>query len=220
MAWFDDLRAAVASLFGRRAAERDMEEEMRFHLEMEARRHQAAGVPPAEARRMAARDFGGIERFKEDARDDTSGRWFQDIGQDVRYGARALRRRPLFTGVAALTLALGIGATTALFSVVKAVLLTPLPYGDPEGVAVIWSSWKGFPQTWLSYDEYEAYDAEIPAFANVGLFTDGAVNLVEGGEPERVRAGFVTEDVFSILGVQPVFGRGFTKDEDKPGGAR
>jgi predicted permease len=220
MAWFDDLRAAVASLFGRRAAEREMEEEMRFHLEMEARRHQAAGVPPAEARRMAARDFGGIERFKEDARDDTSGRWFQDIGMDLRYGARSLRRRPLFTGVAALTLALGIGATTALFSVVKAVLLTPLPFGNPEGVAVIWSSWKGFPQTWLSYDEYEAYDAEIPAFANVGLFTDGAVNLIEGGEPERIRAGFVTEDVFSILGVQPMIGRGFTKDEDKPGGAR
>ena len=220
MAWYHDLSGAVASLFGRRSAEREMEEEMRFHLEMEARRHQAAGVPPAEARRMAARDFGGIERYKEDVRDESGARWFQDIGQDLRHGARSLRRRPMFTSVAALTLALGIGATTALFSVVKAVLLTPLPYGNPEGVAVIWSAWKGFDQTWLSYDEYEAYDAEIPAFANVGLFTDGAVNLMAGGEPERIRAGFVTEDVFSVLGVEPLLGRGFTKDEDRPGGAR
>ena len=220
MAWYHDLPGKLGSLFGRRSAEREMEEEMRFHLEMEARRHEAAGVPPAEARRIAARDFGGIERFKEDVRDETAARWFQDIGQDLRHGARSLRRRPLFTSVAALTLALGIGATTALFSVVKAVLLTPLPYGNPEGIAVIWSAWRGFDQTWLSYDEFEAYDAEIPAFANVGLFTDGAVNLTDGGEPERIRAGFVTDDVFSILGVEPLLGRGFTKDEDRVGGAR
>jgi predicted permease len=219
MAWYHELGSTIAALFGRRA-EREMEEEMRFHLEMEARRHEGEGVPPAEARRMAARDFGGVERFKEVARDETGARWFQDIGQDLRYGGRSLRRRPMFTAVAALTLALGIGATTALFSVVKAVLLTPLPYGNPEGIAVIWSAWKGFDQTWLSYDEYEAYDSEIPAFANVGLFTDGAVNLTEGGEPERIRAGYVTEDVFSILGVEPMLGRGFTKDEDRPGGAR
>ncbi len=219
MAWYHELSSTIASLFGRRTAERELEEEMRFHLEMEARRHQAEGVAPAEARRRAARDFGGVERYKEVARDETGGRWLHDIGGDLRYGIRTLRRRPMFTAVATLTLALGIGATTALFSVVKAVLLTPLPYGNPEGIAVLWSAWKGFDQTWLSYDEFEAYDAEIPAFANVGLFDDGAVNITTGGEPERVRAGFVTEDVFSVLGVTPMLGRGFTKEEDRPGGA-
>jgi putative ABC transport system permease protein len=220
MAWYHDLHSAIASLFGRREAEQELEEEMRFHLEMETRRHEAAGVSRAEARRRAARDFGGVERYKEVARDEAPAKWLQDIGLDLRYGIRTLVRRPMFTTVAALTLALGIGATTALFSVVKAVLLTPLPYGQPERIAVIWSAWKGFDQTWLSYDEFEAYDAEIPSFENVGLFTDGAVNLIEGGEPERIRAGFVTYDVFSILGVEPTLGRGFTKDEDRPGGPR
>ena len=220
MTWYRELVSRIGALFGRRTAEQDLREEMRFHLEMEARRHIAAGVRPEEARRIAARDFGGVERFKEDVRDERGARWFQDIGGDLRYGIRTLARRPLFTTMAVLTLALGIGATTALFSVVKAVLLTPLPYGDPDRIAVIWSAWKGFDQTWLSYDEFEAYDSEIRAFANVGLFSDGAVNITENGEPERVRAGFVTEDVFSVLGVQPALGRGFTKDEDRPGGAR
>jgi predicted permease len=219
MAWYHELQSTIASMFGRRKAESELEEEMRFHIEMEARRHEADGATRAEARRMAARDFGGIQRYKEDVREETGAPWLRDISQDLRYGIRTLRRRPMFTAVATLTLALGIGATTALFSVVKAVLMTPLPYGNPEGIAVIWSAWKGFDQTWLSYDEFEAYDAEIPAFANVGLFTDGAVNF-GGAEPERIRAGFVTEDIFSILGVKPMLGRGFTKDEDRPGGAR
>ena len=220
MTWYREMLSRIGALFGRHAAEQDLREEMRFHLEMEASRHIAAGVPPTEARRMAARDFGGVERFKEDVRDERGARWFQDFGGDLRYGIRTLARRPLFTAMAVLTLALGIGATTALFSVVKAVLLTPLPYGNPERIAVLWSAWKGFDQTWLSYDEYEAYDSEIRAFANVGLFADGAVNITENGEPERIRAGFITEDVFSILGVQPMLGRGFTKEEDRPGGAR
>jgi putative ABC transport system permease protein len=148
----------------------------------------------------------------------TLGAGLRDIMQDARVGARTLRRRPGFTIVAALTLALGVGASTALFGVVKAVLLTPLPYGRPDGLAVVWSAWKGFDQTWLSYDEYEAWKADIPAFANVGLFSDGAVNLTEGGESERLRAGFVTYDVFSILGVDPLLGRGFTREEDVPNG--
>ena len=220
MTWYRELVSRISALLGRRTAERDLREEMRFHLEMEASRHIAAGVPPREARRIAARDFGGVERFKEDVRDERGARWFQDIGGDLRYGLRTLARRPLFTTMAVLTLALGIGATTALFSVVKAVLLTPLPFGNPDRIVVLWSAWKGFDQTWLSYDEFEAYDSEIRAFANVALFTDGAVNIIENGEPERIRAGFVTEDVFPVLGVQPALGRGFTKDEDRPSGAR
>ena len=220
MAWYHELHSALAAMFSRRTAERELDEEMRFHLEMEAKAHVESGLSVAEARRVAARDFGGVERFKEGVRDERGARWLQDIGQDLRYGIRTLRRRPMFTMVATLTLALGIGATTALFSVVKAVLLTPLPYRDPDGIAVLWSAWKGFDQTWLSYDEFEAYDSEIPAFANVGIFSDGAVNLTDGGEPERIRAGFVSEDVFGILGVEPLLGRGFTKDEDRPNGAR
>jgi putative ABC transport system permease protein len=146
--------------------------------------------------------------------------WLENAAHDVRFAVRTLKRRPGFSVVAALTLALGIGATTALFGVVKAVLLTPLPYREPAGVAVLWSSWKGFDQTWLSYDEYEGWKADIPAFANVGLFSDGSVNLTEGAEPERMRAGFINVDVFPVLGVEPMLGRGFTREEDVPNGPR
>ena len=142
----------------------------------------------------------------------------EDLAQDARFGFRTLRRRPGFTAVASLTLALGIGASTALFGVVKAVLLTPLPYSRPEGIAVLWSSWTGFDQTWLSYDEYEEWKTDIPAFANVGIFSDGAVNLTEDGESERIRTGFIDRDILPILGVQPALGRNFTAEEDIPNG--
>ena len=218
MAWYHALRSAAASLLGRRAMEQEMDEEMRFHLEMEARRLEQSGLSRSEARRQAARDFGGVERHKEGVRDERGARGLEDVGQDLRYAMRTLRRRPGFTAVAVITLALGIGATTALFGVVKAVLMAPLPYRDPASVAVLWSAWTGFDQTWLSYDEYEAWDSEIPAIDNVGLYSGSSMVFSGEGEPERVRAALVTEDLFQVLGVEPAIGRGFTREEDQPGG--
>src|SRR5689334_2445700 len=198
-----------------------MVEEIQFHLEMEARRLvKEKGLSEEEARYAAQRAFGGVERHKDSVRDERGTSFVEDLGQDARFAVRTLRRRPGFTAVAALTLALGIGASTTLFGVVKAVLLTPLPYGHPEGIAVLWSAWKGFDQTWLSYDEYEGWKSDIPAFANVGIFSDGAINLTENGESERLRAGYLDRDILPILGVQPALGRGFTAEEDVPNGPR
>ena len=118
-----------------------------------------------------------------------------------------------------LTLALGIGATSAVFGLVQQVLLTPLPYGHPEGVVVVWSAWKGFDQTWLSYDEWEGWKARVGAFADIGLYTDGSATI-DGSSPERVRAANVQRSVLPILGVRPERGRDFTADEDRPGGPR
>lgn len=218
MAWYHEVAASIRSLTGKEKEEQMTDEEMRFHLEMETQRHLDGGLPPDEARRRAAISFGGVDRHKEGVRDERGTRWLEDLGQDLRYAIRTLGRRPGFTSVAALTLALGIGATTALFGVVKTVLLTPLPYGNPEQIAVVWSAWTGFDQTWLSYDEYEAWDTEIPAIADVGIFTDGAINLGGEEEPERVRSANVGEDVFRILGVTPLLGRGFLPEEDQPDG--
>lgn len=187
---------------------------------MEARQREAAGLAPDAAQREARRAFGPVARYREEVWDERRASWLEHLEQDARFAWRSLRRRAGFTAIAVLTLALGIGATTTLFGVVKAVFLEPLPYTAPDGIAVVWSSWKGFDQTWLSYDEYEAYGAEIPAFADVGIFSDGAITLTGSGEPERLRAGFVGANVFSILGVAPVAGRGFTSAEDRPGGAR
>ncbi|MGH7562945.1 MAG: ABC transporter permease, partial [Gemmatimonadota bacterium] len=138
--------------------------------------------------------------------------------QDLRYAFRTLRKSPGFTVVAVLTLALGIGATTAIFSVINGVLLEPLPYAAPERTVMLWSSWKDFPQTWVSYDEFEAYRDEMGAFEEVGLWYGGLSATVEGrGEPERVPAVAVTQNLFRILGVEPALGRVFVPEEDAPG---
>jgi predicted permease len=219
MAWYHEVGAAARALVRRRQDELELDEEVRFHLEMEARAHERAGLAPDEARRRAKRSFGGVDRYKEEVRDERGTRWLDDVLQDARFAWRALRRRPGLTIVAALTLALGIGATTTLFGVVKSVLLTPLPWSRPESLAVVWSAWKGFDQTWLSYDEWEAYRADVRAFADVALFTDGATTLTGGtGEPERLRGGSVSANLFRVLGVSPVLGRAFTEEEDRPNG--
>jgi putative ABC transport system permease protein len=219
MAWYHPLVTAFDALARRGREERRMDDEMRFHLEMEARRLvRETGISEEEAAMAAKRAFGGVERHKDAVRDERGTSWLEDLAQDTRFGVRTLRRRPGFTAVASLTLALGIGASTALFGVVKAVLLTPLPYDKPEGIAVLWSAWKGFDQTWLSYDEYEGWKADIPAFANVGLYSDGAVNLTANDESERLRAAFINRDVLPVLGVEPMLGRGFTAEEDVPNG--
>jgi len=193
MAWYHELRAAARALVRRRQDERELDEEVRFHLDMEARALERAGLHPEEARRQALRAFGGVDRYKEEVRDERGTRSLEDLAQDARFAWRALRRRPGLTAVATLTLALGIGATTALFGVVKSVLLTPLPWRDPGSIAMVWSAWKGFDQTWLSYDEWEAYRADVKAFADIAIFNDGATTLAGGtGEPERVRGGSVS----------------------------
>src|ERR1043165_2634279 len=164
------LRLAIAegfrSLFLRRRADSEMDEEMRFHLEMERNKLERSGaLGRTEAERHAAVSFGGVERYKDEVRDARGLSWLEDAVSDTRFAARSLARRPGFTAVATLTLALGIGATTTLFGVVERVLLTPLPYSDPASLAVVWSAWKGFDQTWLSYDEWGGWKARVPAFA-------------------------------------------------------
>jgi putative ABC transport system permease protein len=217
MAWQHELKSAAGSLIGRRREEREMNEEMRFHIDMETKRLIATGLDPKEAHQRAIRDFGGVAWHSDNVRDERGTSFVEEAWSDVRFAARSLARRPGFTLMATLTLALGIGATTTLFSVVKRALLTPLPYGNADGIAVVWSAWKGFDQTWLSYDEWEGWKARIPAFADIGLYSDGAITL-DGDQPERVRSTSAHANIFPILGVRPALGRNFSADEDRPGG--
>lgn len=219
MAWYHEVKSTLGALAGKRREEREMDEEVRFHIEMETKRNIEAGMSESEARRHAVKNFGGVERHKDEVRDERGTGFFDDATSDLRFAARSLARRPGFTAVATITLALGIGATTTLFSVVKQVLLTPLPYDKPEGLAVVWSAWKGFDQTWLSYDEWEGWKARIPAFADIALFSDGSATF-DGESPERVRVAFVHATLFPILGVRPMHGRNFAAEEDKPNGPR
>ena len=138
--------------------------------------------------------------------------------QDLRFGARALRRQPTFALIATLTLALGIGANAAIFSVVNAVLLRPLPWSDPDRAVMIWSRWTAFDKTWVAEGEVLDYRRRSQTLAEVAAWGDGQVNLTGDGEPERVSAANVTANLFSTLGVTPIIGRTFTAQEDLPNG--
>jgi predicted permease len=140
--------------------------------------------------------------------------------QDLRFGARTLARNPGFAAVAILTLALGVGANAAIFSVVNAVLLRPLPWSEPDRAVMIWSRWTAFEKTWVSDGEVNGYRGESRTLAEVGAWDDGQVNLTGDGDPERVSAGSVTANLFSVLGVAPIRGRVFTPQEDVPNGPR
>ena len=140
------------------------------------------------------------------------------FGQDLRFGARSLRRNPGFAAIAALTLALGFGATAAIFSVVNAVLLRPLPWRDADRAVMIWSRWTAFDKTWVAEGEVLDYRRRATTLTEVAAWGDAQVNLTGTGEPERVAAGFVTANTFSTLGVAPILGRTFTAHEDVPNG--
>ena len=139
---------------------------------------------------------------------------------DLRFGARALRRNPGFAAIAILTLALGIGANAAIFSVVNAVLLRPLPWSEPDRAIMIWSKWTAFDKTWVATGEVVDYRRRATTLAEVAAWCDGQVNLTGDGDPERVAAGGVTANLFSTLGVAPLLGRTFSAAEDVPNGPR
>ena len=207
----------LSRLLRRRAAfERTMDDEMRFHLEMEARELERQGMSPEEARRAARVAFGGVERFKEDGRDARGGRVLDELRRDAVYAVRAARRAPVFTLVAVLTLALGIGATTAIFSVVRGVLLRELPFAEPERLVRVWSAapTRNETRSPLSIPDFEDWrrqgTAPGAAFERMAAFSTlpSGLVLTEGeGEPVRLRTAFVSEDFFTTLGVRPLVGR-------------
>jgi putative ABC transport system permease protein len=137
--------------------------------------------------------------------------------QDLRFALRSLARQPGFTLVALLTLALGIGANTAIFGIVNAVLLRPLPYHEPDRVVLLWSHWTNWSKTWVSQGELVDYQEQARSLEHVGAFSSTSFNLTGGGDPLRVLAAQVQPEIFAALGAQPIAGRVFTADEDRPG---
>ena len=141
--------------------------------------------------------------------------------QDVRHAFRGLVREPAFAAISILTLALGMGATTAMFGVVRGVLLAPLPYSNADARVMVWSRWTGWDKTWVSPIEVQDYRQRIRSFRSVAAWQSGQVNLTGDAQPERVGAGRVTANTFDVLGARPLHGRGFQRGEDATGtGAR
>jgi predicted permease len=143
---------------------------------------------------------------------------FDTVRQDLRFGARTLRRNPGFATIAVLTLALGIGANAAIFSVVNAVLLRPLPWAAPDHAVMIWSKWTAFDKTWVASGEVVDYRKRSRTLQEIAVWSEGQVNLTGDGDPERVSAANVSANTFSTLGVQPLIGRTFSVSEDLPNG--
>ncbi len=222
MRWITIALRRLRAFIRRADLERDMSDELRLHLELEARHREQRGLDPADAKRAALLTFGGMDAVKEAYRDARGVRPLDDLAQDVRYGLRSLRASPAFTLAVVLTLALGIGANTAIFSVVHGVLLRALPYADADRIAVVWETDRdsGTDREDASVPDYFDFVARSRAFAALAAVVDGPLNRTStGGEPERITGARVTANIFAALGVTPRLGRGFLASDDVPGGA-
>jgi putative ABC transport system permease protein len=200
--------------------EHDLDRELNGYLDALVAEKMARGVPLAEAEREARIELGGLEQVKEQVRDARRGAWIAGLLQDVRYGLRILRRAPGFTAAAAVTLALGIGANSAMFSAVRALLLRPLPYRDESRLMYVTENWRGSPVRRASAAAFVAWRAHAQTADRVeGYGGGGDFNLTGAGEPERIAGVTVTAGFLDLLGVRPEAGRNFTADEDRPGAA-
>jgi putative ABC transport system permease protein len=227
------LRSWSRANLRRSRMESEMDAELKFHMEAHAEDLARSGVPQAEVLRRARIEFGGVERVKEECRESRGVSFVETLVQDLRFGLRMLRKAPGFTAVAVITLALGIGANTAMFSVVNAVVLRPLPY--PHSDRLVWIAesvpalkseaasggdyvdWKDQNHT---LDRIAAYDTMYRGSLREGAAGPGSAdfNLTGRGTPERVHSAFVSASFFATLGVEPQLGRAFTEKEDQPSG--
>ena len=217
--WFYTLPLRLRSLFRRRQVEQELDEELRYHIERQIEEHVAKGLTPEEARDAALRAMGGVERRKEECRDARHVRLIEDLMQDLRFGLRTLRKNPGFTAVAVLTLALGIGANTAMFSAVDAVLIRPLPYADAERLVMIWDEMSniGFPKHNSTPAEWREWGQNNTVFTDIAATQPVQAILSGDGEPEEVPARKVTPNLWPLLGARPLLGRVFNEDEDARG---
>ncbi len=216
---FASFRSVISALFHRSLVEKEIEEELRAHIQDRANDLERSGVPRAEAERRARLEFGGYQKFKEEIREAQGTHFLEALIQDLRYALRMLRKSPGFTAVAVLTLALGIGTNTAIFSIVDAVLLRPLPFKDPSKLVMLNESLKslGYPEVPASPPDIAVIERTQRPFTSLGAFQNKDFDFSGGGEPERVTAASVSASIFPMLGVQPLLGRTYTEQEDKPG---
>jgi putative ABC transport system permease protein len=215
-------RLWLQAMLRRSRVESEMDAELRFHMETRAEDLARNGVPRAEALRRARLEFGGVERAKEECREARGVHFAETLLQDLRYGARAMLRSPGFTLTAVLALALGIGANTAIFSVVNAILLRPLSFGQPDRLMQVWhtppqKSFPGMPTFAVSPANFLDWRNQNHSFEGMSAYGFGRYTLTGTGHPEAIRMVAATVGLFSILHVQPLLGRGFLPGEDEPG---
>jgi predicted permease len=210
------------SLLRRNTTEKELGSELRFHIERQVEENIAAGMTPQEARRAAAREFGGMEQVKEECRDTRRVNYLENLAKDVRYGLRMLRKSPSFTFFAVAVLALGIAANSTIFSVADAVLIRPLPYAEANRLVIVWedASAFGFPKDTPAPGNFSDWKSRNQVFTEVAATSFGdAFNLTGAGTPEKLTGRSVTANLLSVLGATPELGRDFRPEDDVPGAA-
>jgi predicted permease len=223
MQWPRQLWLRLKTLFRRERCDEQLNEEIRFHLEQQVTENIAAGMSPPEARHAAMRLFGNVTFLNEETRQTWGLVWLEQIGQDLRYGFRGLRKSPLFTVVAVLTLAFGIGANTAIFSLMDQVLLQLLPVKHPEQLVLVTERGIHLGDSWgdndISYPMYRDFRDGNQVFSGMFCRYPTSVSLGYGDRTDRVPAELVSGSYFPVLGVTAVIGRTLTADDDRvPGG--
>jgi predicted permease len=214
------LRWWIDRVIHRGVVERQLEEEIETHLALEARERIEAGEPPEQAWATARRQLGGVLRTREATRELWAFTSFERLWQDLRYASRGLRRSPGFTVVATGALALGIGATTAMFTIVSTVILRPLPYADPARLVMVWERTPNSDRpNVVSMPNFRAWLERSRSFERMAAYRPNLMNLLGTDAPVQVPGTSVTADFFTVFGVSPVLGRTFREGEDAPGAA-
>ena len=221
--WLYTIPLRLRSILRRRQVERDLDEELQYHLDRKIEELLSRGLDPAEARNAALRAMDGLTQRKEECRDARRVNLIDNVMQDLRYGVRVLAKAPGFTAVAVLTLALGIGANTAIFSVIDAVLLKPLNVPDPDRIVqlMLFSPARAPGQNVnaASLFQFNIYRERRDAFDQIAAYDAvKGINLTGVDPPEQLRSLRVSVGYFSLFGARTVLGRTFNEQEDRPGG--
>lgn len=215
----DDLRIRLRSLFRRKKVETEMDDELRFHMERQLEKYLGAGMERGEAQRRVRLEFGGMEQIREECRDARGISLLESLGQDLRYGLRTLRKSPGFTAAALITLALGIGANTAIFSVVYSVVLRPLPFQDAARLVVLNETTPKVGNVSVSFPNFQDWRAQSRTFGSLSQVTGVHFNMSGSTQPENISGLAVSANFLSMMGVRPLAGRDFTPEEEKAGTA-
>jgi putative ABC transport system permease protein len=213
------LRHFVRNLLRRDRVDRELDDEIEGYADLLVEEKVAQGMSRDDASRAARVEIGRVQVVKEGVRDVRVGAWLDALRQDVRFGVRTLTRRPGFAAIAVLTFGVGMGATTAIFSLIDSVLLKPLPFHEPDRLAMVWEVRPRFnePRVEASPLNYLDWQQQVRAFEHLAAYLNGFVNLTGAGTPERLAAVQVTPNLFQTLGVDPIVGRWFTSPEGSPG---
>src|SRR5579864_1556284 len=218
--WIYTIPLRIRSLFKRTAADRELDDELQYHLEQKTQEFISKGLSVKEARYAALREFRGVEQAKENCRDARKTNLLLDFAQDLRYGVRMLRKNPGFSAIAILTLALGIGANAAIFSVVNAVLLRPLPYSSPDRIVTVHGA---SPMTFVPRPDFHlvwnSWADKTRSFDFLATYETGDLNFAAGANPERIAGAEVSQSFFTTFGIAPIAGRAFLPSEQVPGHA-